>query len=65
MKPLEKIKLGIRFIKVWGKPPKFTHRFSPDSLSSLVESAGFLIKESKLVGGKTKFLLLVAKKSNT
>ena len=64
MKPLEIIKLGIRFIKVWGKPPKFTHRFSPDSLSSLVESAGFSIKESKLIGRKVKSLFLIGKKIN-
>lgn len=64
MKPLEKIKLGIRFIKVWGKPPKFTHRFSPDSLSSLVESVGFSIKECKLIGRKSKSLFLIGKKNN-
>lgn len=64
MKPLEIIKLGIRFIKVWGKPPKSTHRFSPDSLNSLVESAGFSIKESKLIGTKVKSLFLIGKKIN-
>jgi ABC-2 type transport system ATP-binding protein len=64
MKPLEKIKLGFRFIKVWGKPPKYTHRFSPDSLGSLMESAGFSIEESKLLGGKTKTLYLIGKKNN-
>ena len=36
MKPLEIIKLGFRFMKVWGKPPKHTHRFSPDSLGLLI-----------------------------
>jgi len=64
MKPLEKIKLVIRFIKVWGKPPKSTHRFSPESLSSLVESNGFSIKESKLIGKKIKSLFLIGKKNN-
>lgn len=63
MKPLEVIKLGFRFIKVWEKPPQYTHRFSPDSLSSLMESAGFLIEESKLIGSKTKSLYLVGKKN--
>ena len=62
MKPLEIIKLGFRFIKVWGKLPKYTHRFSPDSLGSLMESAGFSIEESKLLGDKTKTLYLIGKK---
>ena len=29
MKLYEKIKLGLRFLKVWGKPPRHTHTFSP------------------------------------
>jgi ABC-2 type transport system ATP-binding protein len=65
MKPLEIIKLGFRFMKVWGKPPKHTHRFSPESLGSLMESAGFTIEESILLGDKTKALYLIGKKINS
>ena len=61
MKPLEIIKLGFRFIKVWGKPPRHSH-FSPDSLCSLMESAGFSIEESKILGYKTKSLFIIGKK---
>jgi len=64
MKPLEIIKLGIRFIKVWGKPPKYTHRFSPDSLGSLMESTGFSIEESKILGNKIKSLYLIGRKTH-
>jgi ABC-2 type transport system ATP-binding protein len=63
MNPLEVIKLGFRFMKVWGKPPKYTHRFSPNSLGSLMKTAGFTIEESKLLGDKTKALYLIGKKS--
>jgi ABC-2 type transport system ATP-binding protein len=62
MNLLEIIKLGFRFMKVWGKPPKHTYRFSPNTLSSLAASAGFSIEESKLIGKKTKSLYLIAKK---
>jgi ABC-2 type transport system ATP-binding protein len=62
MKPLEIIKLGFRYIKVWGKPPRHTHIFSPDSLGSLMESAGFLIEESKILGDKTKSVFLIGAK---
>jgi ABC-2 type transport system ATP-binding protein len=64
MKPFEIIKLGFRFIKVWGKPPVHTHRFSPDSLGSLMECAGFSIEESKILGNKTKSLYLSGRKTH-
>jgi ABC-2 type transport system ATP-binding protein len=62
MKPFEIIKLGFRYMKVWGKPPRYTHRFSLESLGSLMSSAGFSIKESKLIGNKTKSLYLIGRK---
>jgi len=62
MKTLEIIKLGFRYIKVWGKPPRYTHRFSPDSLGSLMASKGFSIEESKILGIKTKSLFLTGRK---
>ena len=64
MKTWEIIKLGFGYIKVWGKPPKHTHRFSPDSLSALIQSAGFLIEESKVLGNKTKSIFIIGKKKN-
>ena len=63
MNLMEKIKLGIRFLKAWGKPPRHTHAFSPEKLASLMENAGFTIEKSKLIGYKTKALYLVGKKS--
>lgn len=63
MKFLEKIKLGIRFLKVWGKPPQHTHIFSPEKLASLMEDAGFRIEKSKLIGNRTKALYLIGKKN--
>ena len=63
MKTLEIIKLGFRYIKVWGKPPRYTHRFSPDTLGSLMESAGFSVKELKILGDRTKSLYLTGRKN--
>lgn len=62
MKLFEKIKLGFRFVKGWGKPPQHVHIFSPEKLSSLLESAGFIVEESKLIGNRTKALYLIGKK---
>ena len=61
MKLLDIIKLGFRFIKVWGKPPKHTH-FSTESLCSLIESTGFSIEESRVLGDKTKSVFIIGKK---
>jgi len=62
MKWFEKIKLGIRYLKVWGKPPQHVHAFSPEKLASLMETAGFTVEEAKLIGNRTKALYLIGKK---
>jgi len=62
MRLLDKFKLGFRFLKVWGKPPKHTHIFSPEKLAALMERAGFVIQESKLIGNRSKAVFVVGKK---
>lgn len=63
MKLWEKIKMGLRFIKSWGKPPAHTHSFSPEDLASVVEDAGFSIDTLKVVGKTTKALYVIGQKS--
>ena len=62
MKLWEKIKMGLRFVKSWGKPPAHTHSFSPEDLASMMKDAGFAIKTSKVVGNKTKALYIIGQK---
>ena len=63
MKWFEKMKLGIRFIRRCGMPPKhFKADLSPDELSSLAEGAGFKIERVQLMGVNTKTLYLKARK---
>lgn len=62
MKTLDGIKLGLRFLRVWGKPPRHVHRFSPESLRLLVEPAGFSINESGLLGDKAKAVFMIGQK---
>jgi len=63
MSPLEKMGMGIRFIRKWGKPlGHFRGKLSPDELCSLVESAGFKVEEVQLMGDKTKGLYLKGRK---
>ena len=62
MKLWEKIKMGLRFVKSWGKPPAHTHSFSPEDLASMMKDAGFAIKTSKVIGNKTKALYFIGQK---
>ena len=65
MKLWEKIKMGLRFVKSWGKPPAHTHSFSPADLASIMEDAGFAIETSKVIGDKTKALYLIGRKDGS
>ena len=63
MKWFEKIKMGIRFLRKWSKPPAYSKaKLSPDELCSLVESAGFKVEEVQLMGDKIKALYLRGRK---
>lgn len=62
MKLWEKIKMGLRFVKSWGKPPAHTHSFSPEDLASMMKNAGFTIQTSKVIGNKTKALYIIGQK---
>ena len=62
MKLWEKIKMGVRFLRAWGKPPAHTHAFSPKNIASMMEDAGFTIKTLKLLGDRTKALHAIGKK---
>jgi len=63
MKLFEMMKMGIRFLRRWGKPPAYSKsKLSPDELCSLVESAGFKVEEVQLMGDKIKGLYLRGRK---
>ena len=63
MKLWEKIKMGLRFIKSWEKPPTHTHSFSPEDLTSMMKDVGFAIKTSKVIGTRTKALYIIGRKT--
>ena len=62
MKLWEKIKMVLRFVKSWGKPPAHTHSFSPEDLASMVKDAGFDVKTSKVIGDNSKALYIIGQK---
>lgn len=57
-----KIKLGVRFVRAWGKPPETARSLSPSDVASMLEQQGFAIEQSKLLGNQTKAIFLVARK---
>ncbi|MEA1924714.1 MAG: class I SAM-dependent methyltransferase [Candidatus Altiarchaeota archaeon] len=55
MKKFEMLKLGFRYVRKIGKPPKADKgNLSPDDLESLAGNAGFRIEEIELLGDKLK-----------
>ena len=59
----ETLKLGLRFLKAWGRPPRHAQSFSPDKLGSLLETAGFVVEKAQLLGNETKAVFIIGKKN--
>ena len=63
MKLSDKMKLGMRFFRVCGMPPRhFKTNLSPDDLCTIVKNAGFMIEDIQLIGNRTKALYLKGRK---
>ena len=62
MKWFEKMKMGMRFLRKFGRPPGYSRNLSPDELRSLVESAGFKVEEVQLIGDRSKAIFLKGRK---
>lgn len=62
MKWFEKMKMGMRFLRKFGRPPGYSRNLSPDELRSLVEGAGFKVEEVQLIGNRTKAIYLKGRK---
>jgi len=63
MKWFKMMKMGMRFLKKWGKPPRYAKKgLSPDELGSLVESAGFEVEEVQLIGDQARAIYLKGRK---
>jgi ABC-2 type transport system ATP-binding protein len=62
MKWFEKMKMGMRFLRKFGRPPGYSRNLSPDELRSLVESAGFKVEEAQLIGDRSKAIYLKGRK---
>jgi ubiquinone/menaquinone biosynthesis C-methylase UbiE len=58
----QKIKMGVRFARTWGKPPANTRSLSPEDVASMLEQTGFVVEQSTLIGNRTKALFLVGRK---
>ena len=60
---LSKMRLGIRYMRKFGKPAPYNKSFSPDELAGIVKQAGFVVEESRLIGKGTKAVCLRGKKA--
>ena len=63
MKLFEKMKLGIRYLRKWGMPPRYArNNLSPGEITSFLENVDFKVKEVQLIGDRTKALYVRARK---
>ena len=63
MKFINKMKLGFRYLKTWGLPPRHgKDNMSQKELESLVEDAGFILKDVQVLENKAVALYLKAEK---
>jgi ABC-2 type transport system ATP-binding protein len=62
MKWFEKMKMGIRALRKFGRPPPSAGILSPGELRSLAENAGFKAEEVQLVGDSSKCVYLRGRK---
>jgi hypothetical protein len=56
------IRLGLRYLRRWGRPPAPGRNLSLDELVRLKEQAGFLVKEQALIGSTVKAACLGVRK---
>ena len=62
MSRLKKMKLVIRYLRKFGKPPSNNRSFSQDELAAMINEAGFAVEETELIGNDTKAVCLTGKK---
>jgi len=59
----EKMKLGIRYLRKWGMPPRYArNNLSPAEITSFLENVDFTVEEVQVIGDRTKALYVRAKK---
>ena len=59
----EKMKLGIRYLRKWGMPPRYArNNLSPGEITSFLENVDFKVEEAQLIGDRAKALYVRAKK---
>ena len=59
----EKMKLGIRYLRKWGMPPRYArNNLSPGEITSFLENVDFKVEEVQLIGDRAKALYVRARK---
>lgn len=56
------LRLGLRYLRRWGRPPASNRNISLDELALLTQQAGFLVKEQALIGTKVKAACVTSSK---
>lgn len=59
---VKKMALGIRYLRRYGRPCSYGKNLRPEELVGMVREAGFVVEESKLLGGRHQSGLLEGQK---
>jgi ubiquinone/menaquinone biosynthesis C-methylase UbiE len=61
MRLFDKLRMGLRYLKTWGKPPTRGTHLTVPKVSEMMESYGFTVIEGTLVGARSKSVFVVGK----
>jgi len=61
MRLLDKLRMGLRYLKTWGKPPTRGTLLTVPKVSEMMESHGLTVIEGTLVGARSKSVFVVGK----
>ena len=63
MRPIDKMSMGARYLKAWGKPPKGGVTLTVQNVSEMMENLGFIVVDGVLIGDRSKSVFVVGRKA--
>ncbi len=57
-----RIAMGIRYLKMFGLPPRENRIMTPDDITRMLEHGGFIVEESRLIEKETNMICLKGRK---
>jgi ubiquinone/menaquinone biosynthesis C-methylase UbiE len=62
MKFFDKLRMGVRYLKTWGKPPAGGTILTVSNVSEMMATRGFMVSEGTLIGARSKSVFVVGRR---